>query len=138
MFAYILKPRWARWMQRAFFLLRYGLLACAGLVAVVTLHGITMHLVGWTLIVGAFSAMVGVSTGRFHLELVPMWFLIAALVAAAGVLFSSDRNASGVLVLALVPGLCERLLHLSLVASKARALPPLTLVEVGDATAQGR
>lgn len=133
MMAYILKPRWARWMQRAFFLTRYALLGCAGLVAVTTLPSLTMHVVGWTLIVGAFSAMTGVSTGRFHLELVPMWFLIAALVAAAGVLFSSDRTASGVLVLALVPGLCERLLHLSLVAAKARALPPLTLVEDDDA-----
>lgn len=129
MLAYIAKPRWARVCQRLLFLGRYLMLAGAGVLAVYQ-EGNALHLVGWTLVCGSFLAMVGVFTGRFHLELVPIWFIIAALVLAAGVLFGSERYTSGILVLALVPALAERLLHLSLVASRARSMPALSAVEV--------
>lgn len=82
-----------------------------------------MTLVGWTLIVGGAMAIIGVVTGRFHIELIPIWFILAALLAAGGVLIDLDRATSALLVWALLPALSERLLHLILVAQKMRKLP---------------
>ena len=119
---YILTPRWARFTQRALFLGRYVLLGTAGLVAL-NLGTFSLAVIGWTLVLGSATALVGIVTSRFNLELVPIWFMLAALTWAAGYLFSTDRYATGVLVLALLPGLGERLLHLSLVALSMRRLP---------------
>lgn len=122
MIPYIISPRWARLVQRSLFATRYLLLAAAGGVAVFQPEP-SIEVIGWVLITGAWVSLFGVASGRFHFELVPIWFLIAALTWAAGILFSTDRYTSGVLVIALVPALAERLLHLSLVASRARDIP---------------
>lgn len=119
---YIITPRWARIVQRFLFSCRYLLLGAAGTVAAFQ-PGFTYHLIGATLIIGSWIALIGVATGRFHLELIPIWFLLAALAWASGILFTAGRPTSGVLVLALVPALAERLLHLLLVASRARRVP---------------
>lgn len=122
MLPYLLTPRWARFTQRSMFLARYLLIGSAGLVAL-NEGTFSLAVIGWTLLLGSAIALHGVVTGRFHLELVPIWFILAALSWAAGLLFVTDRFASGVLILALLPGLAERLLHLSLVASSMRRLP---------------
>lgn len=119
---YILTPRWARFTQRVLFLGRYVLLGAAGVVAL-NLDTFPLAIIGWVLLLGSALALVGVSTSRFHLELVPIWFILAALSGAASILLTTDRYASGVLVLALLAPLTERLLHLSLVASNMRRLP---------------
>ena len=122
MIPYIITPKWARVLQRIFFSARYTLLGAAGLVAALN-DMRQIKVIGWVLILAAFVALLGVSTRRFQLELVPIWFLLAGLTWAAGYLFTTGRPTSGVLVLALVPALAERLLHLVLVANRARRAP---------------
>lgn len=116
---YLLQPLWARRTQHVLFMLRYALLASAGLVsAVQDIH--YLREVGVVLLVSASIAFTGAATRRFHVESVPLWFIIAALVGAASVLYDAGRFSGMVLVVALIPALCERLLYLIVITSWAR------------------
>jgi hypothetical protein len=119
---YILTPRWARVVQRVLFIARYLCLGLAGVVGVLA-TGAQFDLTGSILIGAAFIALIGVSSGRFHFELVALWFLIGALVWCVALLVDAGRPTSSILVLALIPALAERLLHLLLVARRARRTP---------------
>ena len=117
---YIIAPKWARLAQKGILFAQYLFLVGAGIVAVTTLNSHTMDVAGWTLIIGGAVAGFGALTYHFHFELVPIWFLLAALMAAVGVLLTNDSYTSALLVTALMPSLASRLLHLSLVAKKTR------------------
>lgn len=122
MMPYILSPRWARLVQRGLFVARYLLLGAAGMLGILNGNP-AFAIIGWTLIVAAFVALIGVSTGRFQFELVALWFLIGALLWSCGLIVESGRPTSAILIGALVPALSERLLHLLLVARRARGVP---------------
>lgn len=117
---YITRPPWARTLQRVLYSIRYILIVCSGLVAVNIGSTARLTIMGGTLCTFGVIALAGVLTRRFQLELISLWFIIAALMGAVLILVSSGLYTSSLLVASLIPGLCARLLYLTLLARRAR------------------
>jgi hypothetical protein len=119
--AYIQRPAWAKWLQRAIYVLAYGLFGVAGWAAVGTL-GFPARETGYLAMAASALAIVGVVTRLYQLELIALWPLITSMAIWVVWLVIPPQSAvlTGWLVAAYIPFLAARLLNLNLIARKAR------------------
>ena len=118
--AYIDLPIWARWLERALFVLCYALFGVAGYAA--TTLNFPAQQAGYVIMGACLIALGGVVSGFYQLELLALWPIIFAFGAVVVYLQVPPQNAvlTGWLVGAYMPLLGVRLLVLNLLASKAR------------------
>lgn len=114
------EPPWARWLEEVIHVTRYLTLALAGIVALTAAQTPGLPLAGSFITFCAMLSLVGVITRRYHIELIGLYFLAAAVCAASASMFLASFLTVAWLTFALVPLLAERLLYLHLIAVEAR------------------
>lgn len=118
--AYISLPAWAKYLERALYVLCYALFGVAGYAAS-TLDFPANH-AGYVIMACCALALGGVVTGFYQLELIALWPIISAFLVIVVWLQLPEQDAvlTGWLVGAYVPLLGVRLLVLNLLARRAR------------------
>jgi len=119
---YLTRPPWARRLEAFFYVAGYLLTALAGVMAIVLIDEFPARQAGYALVLAGAGGVIGVMTRLYNLELIALWPIITGLAACIVWLVLNDAQLTGWLVGALVPHFARRLLVLSLIAQRARAL----------------
>ena len=120
---YITEPPWARWSQLVALSARYVCLVLVGILAC-DVDGYSPLLAAAGIVVALTSgvALVGVLSATYRVEWVCLSPLIAALGWVAVIIGPAADHVVTLLVIGLAIAQTDRLVHLTRVASKLRAL----------------
>lgn len=121
---YITEPPWAKWAQLVALTARYVCLVVIGLLAVdVDGYSPLLQAAGVVIAITSAVAAVGVVMRQYRIEWVMLSPLIAALLWVAVLIGHGADAVVTILVVALAVAQTDRLVHLTRVAKKLRALP---------------
>lgn len=121
--AYSTEPRWSKIAHRVLYILRYGLVAVIGVLALTEEPDIYLDAVGWVLILTGLMAVFGAISGHYRFEWVALPPMISALLIAGILVATSAAPVIVCLVFVLALSLGVRLLFLTNLASRLRKLP---------------
>lgn len=121
---YITEPPWAKWTQLVALTARYACLVVIGLLALdVDGYSPLLQSAGAVVAMSSAISMAGVVARQYRIEWVCLSPLIAALLWVAVLISHGADFVVTLLVVGLAIAQADRLVHLTRVASKLRALP---------------